>query len=256
MLWRIAVGTIVGSLFVSAMGPVAAAMAQPAATAEERRNDVAALLGAGRRATLDDLAAAAALADAAALDAPDEPWGYLARCDIARRLGNAEVLRACQRDLERVAPRHPETLKVLAGSVASASGGVWLARTVLLGALLGTLGHALARRRRSLRRRRASVGRPVATVFALVTSLVAGGGVALSDETPQSRCEVAARMGDGSTSARRSRGCPPKVWREWSARRTRWDADAPAGSWPGPSGRRSSRSRFVAACAGSRPAQR
>jgi hypothetical protein len=199
MLWRIAVGTIVGSLFVSAMGPVAAAMAQPAATAEERRNDVAALLGAGRRATLDDLAAAAALADAAALDAPDEPWGYLARCDIARRLGNAEVLRACQRDLERVAPRHPETLKVLAGSVASASGGVWLARTVLLGALLGTLGHALARRRRSLRRRRASVGRPVATVFALVTSLVAGGGVALSDETPQSRCEVAARMGDGST---------------------------------------------------------
>lgn len=202
MLWRIGaaklVGSLIGSLVLLLVGGVVEATPLRAGTAEDRRNEVASLLGAGRRATLDDLAAAATLADAAILEAPDEPWGYLARCDIARRLGNADAFRACQRDLERVAPRHPETLRLLEASVASASGWVWLARIALVGAVLGTLAHAVARGRRHLRQRRASVARPLVTSLVVVASLV-GGGVALADEAPPSRCEVAARVGDGTT---------------------------------------------------------
>jgi hypothetical protein len=149
---------------------------------EDQRNEVASLLGAGRHATLDDLAVTSMLADAAIRRNPDEPWGHLARCDIARRLGNAEVMRTCVRELLRVAPDHPETLRLLASPVARPPAWVWLARALLVGALIVTFGHAAARLRRRLRARRGALPRPVVAFLVVLASLAAGGAAVAEEE--------------------------------------------------------------------------
>ena len=59
------------------------------AQSEDLRNEVASLLAPARNVSLDDLAAASMLADAALRKDASQPWGYLARCDIARRIGSA-----------------------------------------------------------------------------------------------------------------------------------------------------------------------
>lgn len=146
-------------------------------TSRDMRNEVQSMLASGAPLSLDDLAMATLVADASVRVAPEQPWGYLARCDVARALGNADVLEACLRDLRSVAPNDPLTARELAMPPEPVSWGVWLARGGLALLLLATLAHAVARsnaaRRRSARRQR-TIGGPVrmAAAVALVASLV------------------------------------------------------------------------------------
>jgi hypothetical protein len=122
---------------------------------EDLRGEVASLMSPATRTTLDDVAIGSLMADAALRQATDQPWGYLARCDIAERTGNADTLEACLEDLRRIAPNHPATKWSLAATVERPSGWVWTFRGLLLLTLLGTLAHAIfgMRARRRLERR-------------------------------------------------------------------------------------------------------
>ena len=71
------------------------------ASPRDFRNEVASLMSRRARPSLDDLVLAALSADAAVHKAGDEPWGYIARCDIARKLNNADLMQACVDDLRR-----------------------------------------------------------------------------------------------------------------------------------------------------------
>jgi hypothetical protein len=145
---------------------------------EDMRNEAASMLAAYRTATLDDLAVASLLADGAVRKDPTEPWGYLARCDIARRIGSADVLKSCLRDLRRLAPNHPETLRALAAPAARLSAWIWMVRTLLALGLLGTLVHVASQAlRRSRRARRSTVVKPVVAFVLVLWSLVGGGGI-------------------------------------------------------------------------------
>jgi hypothetical protein len=140
---------------------------------EDFRNEVASMLAPGRKVTLDDLSTASMLADAALRKEPTLPWGYLARCDIARRIGSADVLAACLEGLRRIAPDHAVTIAALIKPAERVSSLVWLARGLLLTLVLATLAHALVRARRSRRGRTATVSQPVAAVIVLLCALVA-----------------------------------------------------------------------------------
>jgi hypothetical protein len=119
---------------------------------EDMRNEVASLMAPSARPTLDDLATATLISEAAIRKASNQPWGYLARCDIARRLGSAAVLETCLADLRRVAPDHLATKRALDFATEPASLAIRILRILLLLTLLGTLADALLRRERSLRR--------------------------------------------------------------------------------------------------------
>src|SRR3954470_21862042 len=121
-------------------------------TPEDERNEVASLMSPVATPSLDDLTVSALLVDAAERQAVDQPWAYLARCDIARRMGSADTLAVCLADLRRVAPHHRETLRALAQTAGTASGGIWLLRALLLVGLFGTALHAAYRARRTGRR--------------------------------------------------------------------------------------------------------
>jgi hypothetical protein len=138
---------------------------------EDRRNNVAAIMGLSAGPSMGELVSASLLTESAVRDAPNEPWGYLARCDIARRLGDRAGLDACIADLKRVAPEHPQTKRMLALSPASASAGTWVGRVVVGLALLLTLFHALFRRRLSFLHRSAPVVTIVAALYALLSAL-------------------------------------------------------------------------------------
>jgi hypothetical protein len=120
---------------------------------EDERNEVASLMSPARTPSLDDLAVSALLVDAAQRQAVDQPWTYLARCDIARRAGSADTLAACLDDLRRVAPTHPATVIARAEDAGHASIAVWIARALLLIALVGTPIHSLYRARKTGPRR-------------------------------------------------------------------------------------------------------
>jgi hypothetical protein len=115
-------------------------------SAEDLRNEVASLMSPAAMPSTDDLAGAALIIDAAVHKAPSEPWGYLARCDVARRLGSAATLTACFDDLRRVAPQHPATLRELARPPVNTSAAIWLLRVLLGLGLLATAAHAVGRR--------------------------------------------------------------------------------------------------------------
>jgi hypothetical protein len=118
---------------------------------EDFRNRVASLMSPNARASLDDLVVSALNADAAVNAANNQPWGYLARCDLARRLGNADLMEACLTDLKRVAPGDPLTKRALGYPREGASLVVWLFRALLGLGLAATLGHAIWRRRKLAR---------------------------------------------------------------------------------------------------------
>jgi hypothetical protein len=124
-----------------------------ASTPEDMRNRVGALMLPAPPPTMDELVSASFLADGTVHVAPARPWGYAARCDIARFLGDRDMLDACVADLVRVAPGHAETMRALALSARPAPVLVWLGRLALLAALGGTLAHMLLRRRRLARAR-------------------------------------------------------------------------------------------------------
>lgn len=118
------------------------------ASPRDFRNEVASLMAPRARPSLDDLVMAALAADAAVHKAGDQPWGYLARCDIARKLGNGPLMQACIQDL-RGLPAHAATAaRAVAYTSERAAIGVVVLRLLLIGLLAGTLAHALWTRRR------------------------------------------------------------------------------------------------------------
>jgi hypothetical protein len=141
---------------------------------EDMRNEVASLMSPQARPSMDDLVVATLISDAAIRRATDQPWGYLARCDIARRLGGADVLETCLVDLRRVAPDHPATRRAMAFAAEHASPGIWALRLVFWLALLGTLIHALLRRERSTPARIPGAAKPVALLLLTACALLSG----------------------------------------------------------------------------------
>ncbi len=126
---------------------------------EDMRNDVASMMSPVAHPTLDDLAIATLMTDATVRKARDQPWGYLARCDIGRRLGSADLLASCVEDIRRVAPQSDAMKQALSMATEHPSVAVRLFRLLLVLGLLGTLAHAgrAARTRRSRRRRATAV---------------------------------------------------------------------------------------------------
>ncbi|MET0593153.1 MAG: tetratricopeptide repeat protein [Polyangiaceae bacterium] len=75
---------------------------------------VRALTAGKERPTFDELHEITLYVNRAERAMPRQPWGYAAACDVARQLGDAALLDACRKDLERVAPGHAETRRALA----------------------------------------------------------------------------------------------------------------------------------------------
>ena len=78
----------------------------------------------------------------------NDPAGYAGQCDIAEKLGDIEMLKACIFELQRVAPGHYETERAIAFEASIRPGWRTVAGWVALGLLASaTLLHALIRRR-------------------------------------------------------------------------------------------------------------
>jgi tetratricopeptide (TPR) repeat protein len=145
-----------------------------AGTPEDMRNQVRSIIGAKAPPTMDEMALAAIITEGAVRVAPNQPWGYAARCDMALRANDRATLDTCLADLRRVAPDHPITREMAAAAAAAArpSAWVWLGRVVLALALLGTLAHALAGRRRRGRAQRTTAAAAPAALAVLCALLV------------------------------------------------------------------------------------
>ncbi len=162
---------------VSSREPCHTAYIRGSMSAEDMRNEAASMMAPSRRPSLDDLVVANLNASAAAREASDEPWGYLARCDIARRMSSAEVMASCLADLRRVAPDHPLTKQALALTREPGAAGRWLLRSSLMLLVLGTLAHALHRGRAQRRLARRPMTETGTTAAAFVVGLVVLCGV-------------------------------------------------------------------------------
>jgi hypothetical protein len=114
-------------------------------TPEDMHNRVQALVEGPARPLMEDLVSASFLADGAVRVAPAQPWGYLARSEIARRLCDRDMLDAAIADLRRVAPADEVTQRAIALSEPRVSIWVWLERLGLGLALVGTAAHSLWR---------------------------------------------------------------------------------------------------------------
>ena len=133
---------------------------------EDMRNRVVAWVRGPMAPTMEDLASASFMADGAVRTAPNEPWGYLARGDLALRLGDRELLDASLAQLARIAPEHPQTKHMLALAGPRASRGVWAGRLSIFFILVLTGAHAAWTHRPSRRR-----WREVIAISAAVASL-------------------------------------------------------------------------------------
>ena len=142
---------------------------------EDGRNEVASMLAPRQHPSLDDLVLAVLIADATVKKANDQPWGYLARCDIARRLGNADVMEACLADLKRIAPRLNEFTKAALATANGPTAPRWpiLLPLLVVMAVVGTVVHGALRRYRGRQRPRSEVA-----VAALVVVMCALSGAA------------------------------------------------------------------------------
>jgi hypothetical protein len=96
--------------------------------------------------TMNDLIRADFLAAAAARLAPGEPWGALARFDLARRWGDPALTAQRLDELVRVAPNDPRTSRAIALARGRTSVFAVLGWCALLIVCALTLGHALKRR--------------------------------------------------------------------------------------------------------------
>ena len=122
---------------------------------EDMRNRVVAWVAGPLPPTMEDLVSATFMADGAVRTAPREPWGYLARADIALRLRDRDLLDASLGELARIAPEHPQTKRVMTLAAPRASIGVRIGRLAIVLSLALTIAHLLwTRRPSSLRRRR------------------------------------------------------------------------------------------------------
>ncbi len=116
--------------------------------------DLRALVGALVSAppTSSELAEALGLADRAREVMSQEPWGYAAQCDIARRLGDPVMLNHCLEELRRVAPNHDETQRVAAIARSTQHGWRYaFGWAALFLVFFGTAGDALKRALRGAR---------------------------------------------------------------------------------------------------------
>jgi hypothetical protein len=197
-------------------------------TAEDMRNEAASLLSPAERPSLDDLVVAALNADAAVRSAPAQPWGYLARCDIARRLGSADVMEACLADLKRVAPNHPATKEAFSMMGGESTSFVpWLIRALLVLSVIGTLAPAWLHRRRLQRRGPAVPGKIAAALFVILCALSGAMiGTAQAETAP-------APAGKGAVAPKDKRIPVPELKRDSLSKFPIDDAD-PEGSLPDP----------------------
>jgi len=144
-------------------------------TTEDMRDEVASLMSPAAHPSLDDLALATLMSDGTVRKGRQEPWGYLSRCDIGRRLGSADLLASCVEDIRQVAPHHEALTQALAMAAERPSIGVQSFRLLLVLGLGVTLVSAAWTRLTRSRRRRAAA---VASLAAVLLFLTAGGGVA------------------------------------------------------------------------------
>lgn len=149
--------------------------------AEDMRNEVASMMSPAAHPSFDDLVVSSMIADAAVRKASNQAWGYLARCDIARKLGSADVMESCLADLRRVAPDSPQLSQALRYPAERVHWWASVLRALVVLALLGTLAHASWRRWRRRAARSLPSPAPSPLVNALLLTLgtwLALGGVA------------------------------------------------------------------------------
>lgn len=136
---------------------------------EDMYREVASLMREPTAPSLDTTVLAAFAADAAVHRAGGEPWGYLARCEIARRLGLADVLEGCLADLKRIAPEAPQTKAMFEDARPRPSAWIWTLRLLLVLAPLVTAAHAIRQRVRA-RPRRVAAANVVASLSVLAVA--------------------------------------------------------------------------------------
>jgi hypothetical protein len=115
---------------------------------------VRALMSGPEQPTVEELAQAFLLAQEVRSRFPDQPWGYAALCDIAERIGDQAMWQNYARELERVAPTHPEAKRALKFTgERRPSWLLWAGWLSIAVASLGTLVHFLWRIVRRVPRR-------------------------------------------------------------------------------------------------------
>jgi hypothetical protein len=135
------------------------------------RNKVAALLAEKQKPDLDTIALAALMAESAKKLAPDEPWGELARLDIARHLRRADLLATTRSDLERYVATSDVVRAALADNrIGRPSFWVWLLRALVLLGLAATAVHAFLNRTKGDERKHTTPAGVVVVVLAVLVS--------------------------------------------------------------------------------------
>jgi hypothetical protein len=152
-------------------------------TPEDMRNRVAAWVMGPAAPAMEDLMSASFMADGAVRVAPNQPWGYRARCDLALRLENREMLDSCIGDLKRVAPDSQEMKQALALGAARGPFKVWAGFLVVGFAVLSTVLHAFGRV--WPRRGRATGTRTTTAPLAIVLILVWSGTARATPSLPE-----------------------------------------------------------------------
>jgi hypothetical protein len=156
---------------------------------EDARNAVAAYMGVTTRPSMGELTTAALITEGVVRNAPNEPWGYMARCDLARQLNDSDGLEACLADLARVAAGSEQAEEALAHAARRAPAWVWALRILLALGLLGTLAHAVVSRRRARAAARGIGGALSAgavVTAALFAAMAAAPGAARAEPQPGS----------------------------------------------------------------------
>ena len=158
--------------------------------AEDMRNHVAALVATKTPPTMGKYVEATFKADLAVQAEPSAPWGYEARCLVAMRIGDRDMLDRCVADLRRVAPDHEATLRTVVMAAHEEPTLAIFGRWLLVAALAGTLAHAAWNRRR---KRGRAVASPLVGVSALLFLSVvarAAHGAPTADETSLSGIKI------------------------------------------------------------------
>jgi hypothetical protein len=141
----------------------------------DTRNKVAALLAEKAKPDLDVIALTALMADAARKQAPDQPWGTLARLDIARHLQRADLLATSRSDLQSFAATNDAVRIALADDrIGRPPVWVWILRILVLLGLAGTAVHALLHRSKAAARKKTSstASQAAAALLVLLSLLV------------------------------------------------------------------------------------
>jgi tetratricopeptide (TPR) repeat protein len=147
---------------------------------------VAALMSGSDPPTTTELAQAMRLAHRARDSMPHEPYGYAAQCDIAEKIGDAQMLETCLAGLRRVAPGHYETMRAFAAAAPhGVTWRVWAGWTAIFLLAVCTLAHALWRARSvAVERRRSRPPVIASATLVLVVSLVSSSSMPAHADAP------------------------------------------------------------------------